>query len=149
MRSEIKVLESLNDRWPGLFDMIKAQNGYKVENFSYQDLMRINQMMINDEEGMEAFVRVMMSLQQDRKFDPEISRWFEDNGFVEKRIVDLKHKLESLSEQIMSGNLPDEERRILVDELEEVRRRSKLVAENGAQNIGKSFLGLRTILGDQ
>ena len=149
MRDEIKVLEALNEKWPGFFDMIRAQNGYKVENFSYQDLMRINQMMINDEEGMETFVRAMMSLQQDRELDPGISRWFEDNGFVEKRIVDLKRKLEGLSSQIVSGDLPDEERRILVEELEEVRRRSNLVAEKGARNIGKSFLGLRTILGDQ
>lgn len=149
MNSAIEALEALDEKWPGFFKMIKAQNGYKVEDFSYQDLMRINEMMINDEQGMETLIRSMMSLQRERQLDPEISRWLEDNGFVEKRIVDLRRKLESVNDQLASGTLPAEERSALFEELKEVRRRSKLIAEKGARNIGKSFLGLRTILGDQ
>lgn len=149
MRPEIRTLEDLNERWPGFFDMIRAQNGYEVESFSYQDLMRVNEAMLNDEEGMETFVRAMMSLQQDRALDPEISRWFEDNGFVEKRTVDLKRKLESLKDQILTGQISDEERNELTRELKEVQKRSRLIAEKGAKNMGRSFLGLRTILGDQ
>lgn len=149
MRPEIRTLEDLNERWPGFFDMIRAQNGYEVEGFSYQDLMRINEAMLNDEEGMEIFVRTIMSLQRDRAFDPEISHWFEDNGFVEKRTVDLKRKLESLKDQILTGQISDEERNKLTRELKEIQRRSKLIAEKGAKNMGRSFLGLRTLLGDQ
>ena len=149
MHTSLKTLMDLDSRWPGFFDMIRAQNGYKVEGFTYQDLMRINEAMIKDEEGMEIFVKAMMNLQRERNLNPEISRWFEDHGFVEKRTVDLKRKLESLSDKILSGELPKEERAALARELEEVRSSAKRIAEKGARNMGKSFLGLRTLIGDQ
>lgn len=145
----VKSLKSLDERWPGFFDLVKVQNGFEVEGFGYEDLMRINEMIIKDEQGIEIFARSMMRLMHESAITPEVARWLEDNGFVAKEVVDLRDTIERIESEIHTLNSDDHERRKeLSRSLDDCRKKAERVLNHGTRNMSKGFSGLRTLLGE-
>lgn len=144
----IQALQGLNERWPGFFDLVRTQNGYEVEDFTYEDMMRVNTLMLQDEDGMEILVRSMMQLMQASQLDPKVAQWFEDNGFIQQSVVALKQSLKTAEERLNDPNISEEERVELTSELLEAKKQADTVRQRTASSMGKGLMGLRTLLGD-
>jgi hypothetical protein len=147
MNDAIKTLEALNVRWPGFFDLVRAQNGYE-SSIRYEDLMRINNKMIADEPGMELLVQAMMRLMKEDQVDPSVAEWFEKTGFISRRVVDLRALMREATMKLNSLNLSDKERESLTERLIQAKQEADKVRSQGAQDMSRGFAGLRGLVGD-
>lgn len=146
-RDAVEALKILDTRWPGFFDLVRSYNGFEVEGFGYEDLLRLNEVMLNDEEGMELLVRSLMALMKDEP-SPLVAEWLESVGFLSKDVIDLRDKLADMENKIQDDSLSVEERAELFRELDTLKAKANIVKNKSAQGIGRSFMGLQIILED-
>lgn len=142
---EIEELKRLEERWPGLFDMIRVLNGYE-EDFSYESLVGLNDIILRDTEGLSTLLRAMMRLMNPVGVSPETKQWLEDNGFIAKAVVDLKKRKEAAHE-VLARATCEQEKSDAATELEVIQEKIEQVAQQSDLAMIKSLTGLQIIAG--
>ena len=141
MHPAIETLEELNRRWPGFFELIRTKNGYETD-LRYADLMRVQLQMDTDEEGMQRFVGAMQLVLRDRSTDPELQRWLEETGFVEKHIVDLKREVDAIANEDFAS-LTAAERASMAARLDRIRDEAARYRARRESLKERTYLGVR------
>ena len=126
MNDSIRSLESLELRWPGFFDCVRAMNGHPVDDFTAADFMRVQARMLVDDEGMAIFTLAATELLRGGETDPAVHAWLVENGFLSKELTDLEAELEVLTERV--ALVTGEERRQDILRLREIHARTKALA---------------------
>jgi hypothetical protein len=125
----IADLESLDRRWPGLFDVWRAMNGHGELADGYGRVMEVEIRMVEDPEfaqGVEAVAKaVAQMLAQD---DPTYAEWLGRNGFIHKGLIDMKAKIIECESILKSVDSSREEIEKAVMGLKEVRAASQKYA---------------------
>jgi hypothetical protein len=95
MTDPITLMESLNLRWPGLFDVWSAMNGHDVPGIGYQEIMDIQVRMVEDEAFAKDVEAVAMTVASMFKSgDSAHKNWLKENGFIDKRLMEMKKQLD-------------------------------------------------------
>jgi len=149
MNSAIEDLEGLKKRWPGMMNIVKAINGYDVD-CSYSDLVALNLQINSDEKGMEIVTRAMMKLMKDFEAgDQEVRKWFEENGFVSQRAIDVHKEMDEILEAVQSGEYySPKEFDAMVARLLEIQEEFSKSSQRHANSIGKGLFGLRAAISE-
>ena len=126
MNDSIRSLESLELRWPGFFDCVRAMNGHPVDGFTAADFMRLQARMLVDEEGMAIFTLAATELLRGVETDPAVHAWLVENGFLSKELTDLDAELQVLTER--AAVVTGEDRRQDILRLREIHARTKALA---------------------
>ena len=138
---EIEAIERLDVRWPGFLTYVKAQHGYDVD-LSYEDLMRVNALMLNDAEGMEILTRSLAVLVA-RREEPTIGDWLISNGFINRTIVEMQQEMEHIEARIASEEVAPEEKDALVERLFAIVDYANTVQARNANDSARTFMGMK------
>ncbi|MDG1484271.1 MAG: hypothetical protein P8R54_32060 [Myxococcota bacterium] len=104
MTDPIVQLEALGLRWPGLFDVWSSMNGHDVPGIGYQELMDVNVRMMEDEafaRDAEAAAAIVASML--KSSDPVHRHWLKENGFIDKRLMEMQEQLEVYESTLTSS----------------------------------------------
>lgn len=127
----IAALESLNSRWPGLFDVWRAMNGHGRLEDGYQKIMDVETKMVQDPEfakGVEAVAKAVAQMLAHSEDNPGYAEWLETNGFIDKRLIEMKSKILQFESVLNSVDSSKEEIQEAVLGLREIHSASQKFA---------------------
>jgi len=106
----IETLKALDARWPGLFDVWRAMNNHGELKDGYQKIMEIQARMTEDPEfsqGVEAVAKAVAQMLE--RADPDHAKWLEENGFIDRRLIEMKAQIMQFESVLSSVDSSREE----------------------------------------
>ena len=139
----IEGLCALNTKYNGkLFKMIQGRNGYKVD-LSYADYAATEAALIESGD-MQLLVRLTETLLTDRTSNPQVADWLVENGFVEKRMLEIGNEIEGILAQASAGGATQEETDALFRRLQGLKAEIHAMGKEHAERARRG-----TILGGE
>jgi hypothetical protein len=119
MSKLIEGLNTLNVKWPGLFDFLAVAYGYKSQDdLDFKSLEALNTRVLCDEEGLTIFMNLIAQTMAEGLSFEEVE-FLKENGLVDKKDIEMRDRILELGEKLKEDPT-DDERDAIMREIEEL-----------------------------